>query len=560
MPTKKKIKYYCIILIFLFLPILHLNFIKAQLVSELSRDSNQLTFELNKLFEENNIDIAKFTNANQDLTSPLVENFNSNLLKILKDIPHIHAHYPISPTGNPPFKSTIIGTELEMFIKNKSDIINKAQEIIKFLAPKFETQNININNAWDILSSTNRSELFYEIFQDYLKKYPERVRNALSQSFVKYKEFFEAIKSFKFEIFNDPNVLKLHEIFPKEIEKFFVYKIRGSRIITNIKQETLIPLQAANLEFAPWQILEEISSNLNLLSYIPTSISFSFYVPINPVKKDSVLDLKAIRNIAKRTFIIEKIVKLFKAEKTEIEPFDIDIFPTNKRKTFDISPFNIFTAKNINSAEFHRNETGGNPELKIFRLEELLKTLTHEFMHRIGFENIYDENIEETQFAVKKPGNLLFKESIAEAIAAVLNIFINAGETENFNKLLKQYWNYEKAFSLYQSAKILYLSGFDNFEEFINPEKTSKRVKETTAAVEYHIFKAALIYDLNAFLNITLKETPLIKDSMKNQLIKIIKESDFGNRINDLIGLIKKQDKNSFLFNTGRMTIIEKKL
>ena len=135
--------------------------------------------------------------------------------------------------------------------------------------------------------------------------------------------------------------------------------------------------------------------------------------------------------------------------------------------------------------------------------------------------------------------------------------FINVAVTSelcniDFNKL----WNTEIRFGLYQSAKILYISGFKNNREFVT-NSSNNYINESTSVAEYHIFKTILMLNFNKFMDLYKKGS--VKD-----ILDLVYDYSLNNKYyNEIINkMIKSFDKNdsSYIYKTGRMSIVERNI
>lgn len=148
-------------------------------------------------------------------------------------------------------------------------------------------------------------------------------------------------------------------------------------------------------------------------------------------------------------------------------------------------------------------------------------------------------------------------EAVTEACACLTNLVLSVLENykkEDFLTALSSLWNIEKRFLIYQVAKILYLSDFTTFEEFLNPDETEKRIRQTMAAMEYHILKAALLWDVGKFL--TSMQT---KNFYGLLLENCSTRQSFYEEVNKVIkGFIDGTiSTTGILYKTSRKTIIE---
>jgi len=271
---------------------------------------------------------------------------------------------------------------------------------------------------------------------------------------------------------------------------------------------------------------------------------------------------------------------------------DIHLLPTACKKIFP-ERNKIFRAVHANSAT---NFSMSNL-LIVFRKEEIAKTSLHEMNHQIGVGSDNFTRWLGQNFAIEKVGgsdsfgnSFFMDEIVAESVACITNAIMTAYDIDpdNFFEIAFQMLEREKLFSIYQAAKILYLSGFDNFEQFYNSKKNGPRVKQVAAVAEYHILKAAAINNSNGFLGIFMNPenkdmyTGDQKRKLEEERGEIIVDTgkvrrnnrlkyhvlrnmrvcmSFKNKVNTLLqafneGIIPCTHDDD-LFATGRMTVIE---
>jgi hypothetical protein len=321
-------------------------------------------------------------------------------------------------------------------------------------------------------------------------------------------------------------------------------------------------LKVANVSFAPFSMLEEIAKHSNSLAGFNVIggsgkiFPWVWALDIQPLISQETTEL-----LVKRAEIALKTVTLFKVgeELDKIQPFDVFFFPTALPKVFPSKTAPLFTPEQVNSAVFDANFRPFI--LQIARAEEILKLILHETYHRAGFDDtfkgLYDNNVTWAKnFAFNFPDeHILLTETIVETTAALVNVIVTAyqaaletGTAESFRSYLAQMWALEKAFSLFQAAKVLYLSGFSSFDQFLDPEHTSIRVEQTTAATEYHIFKAALLDSIEPFLKLFLKsktdtqpyDARIVGPQLRDLILTACKNSLFKQKITAIIDWLKK--------------------
>lgn len=223
-------------------------------------------------------------------------------------------------------------------------------------------------------------------------------------------------------------------------------------------------------------------------------------------------------------------------------------------KKFFPSSDKVFTARSVNSAEFDPTIN----HLSIFRREELSKLLFHELIHRANLEHRVKGHQDVInrwgrKWAINRidDGDIMFTESFVEVMAQFINIVtISEMCDADFDDL----WKNELMFGIYQTAKILYLSGFKTNRDFVT-RATEKRVNESTSAAEYHIFKTILMLNFNEFMR--LYRGGSIKDLLEMVYDFALNNGDYNEMVDSLILSFDKTN-GSDLFRTGRMSIVER--
>jgi len=342
----------------------------------------------------------------------------------------------------------------------------------------------------------------------------------------------------------------------------------------NIKVSINSKLDFFSHQFVPMLIFKEFSQSFNsLVLYDMQNVPLHFWVPNSPKDNAHKLEDSVMKQLARRArtilFMQQELL-----DKKEVDEWNIILLPSKFKKIFP-KKGEVFSRGHINSAE--TNSFIVPNSLTVFRREEMSKTFVHEMFHRINIEKAFKQKSEDLgkwclqYFAIKPNRKILANEALTEALASIANVVMSAYEVclikeEEFDTLLKEMWNMERIFSLYQSAKMLFLSGFDTFDEFFSPSKTEKRVVQDTAAAEYHILKAMLVYDINRFLGIvTNKDIESIskqQEAFKNLIFDVGSDKTYKNfrdTIDSLISYFKNNEKHQQLnlFKTGRMTIVE---
>ncbi len=305
--------------------------------------------------------------------------------------------------------------------------------------------------------------------------------------------------------------------------------------------------------FIPSDVIEKLKQDnpekMNKLSKIILS-DFAIYIP------EVILDKQDLNKLVEKIYLSYQLANqitknLVNEENTRTK--NVFLLMSDAKKIFP-KHREIFTVRSTNSAEYN----GIFNKLNILRSEELFKLMLHEFFHLSGLdfkiENDSNGRFNKVWNVYKIGSGLLLNESIVEALASVVNIVITNIICQNND--IRYYFDNEIKFGLLQTAKILYISGFDSVIQLIDP-KYRKKVIETTSTVEYHIFKTIILMNFNKFIKL-LRENKI--EEIENMIYDFVKNSKyFRFYVDSIINKLKigHNDKDDILFNTGRMTITE---
>lgn len=327
-------------------------------------------------------------------------------------------------------------------------------------------------------------------------------------------------------------------------------------------------------------------------SFVPSLIQY--HIETNPLNFTFWISPQTNSSSSTITFantpkdMSEKIIKTFEWLQ--------EIFPESKKLNYDIKYFNIplkkllpkipnefLTPRNINSGLSYTYTNSDKRQIVIFREEEHLKVLIHEFLHTYKCHNAIDRNkkimnfldsinVETTpiftdmkldphipknklELDINYIGTRNPNEALTEITANILNIIRIMSENGDKPDTFLKYISIERKFSLFQCAKILYHYGI------IDVNNLSTPIKQTTNVIPYFVFRAMLYHDLSKLFNFYDKQgglcyfgasdgTPIIEDMLSHF------SAEFITDINKLIRHTITISKNSpTLMNTLRMTV-----
>ena len=238
---------------------------------------------------------------------------------------------------------------------------------------------------------------------------------------------------------------------------------------------------------------------------------------------------------------------------------DCNLYFTDLKKKI-IHDIQELGPRNINSGSTLWPKT-----INLWRSEEIDKVFTHEMVHFLNLE-YYDPkstlaNEIKQCCSIPSDTNIKPREAYTEMIAIILHTLYSAYLLQHNNpqKILEQFHvliKYEQAFSLIQTAKILRHFNFPNIQSFLNPS-TSQKLIQKTSVISYFIIKSALLYNLKAFINLTLPHNFIGKHLLK-QFSKLVFDSlnnpTYQDQVNMLIYIVPDCQ---FIKNTLRMSCLE---
>lgn len=269
-----------------------------------------------------------------------------------------------------------------------------------------------------------------------------------------------------------------------------------------------------NTEYQYIKIDEKI--NIILSEFVPNKINLN--KNFNSYKIKNFKLFTTLKNVDKISRIILILIEIMKKifGKEIYHEVDIVLYPSNYKKYF---PKKEFTPKNINSGY-----TSYPNQIVIFRKEEIIKVLIHEFLHLYKTHPFhYNEKFDlllKKQYCIENNNSLNLYEAYVEVFAVIINsCFYSIHNKKNIKTILKQ--------ELIHSRLNAYYS--------LN---TYKPFKENTNAFSYLIIKYALFnnfdnlikvlddnYNINnefLFMELVFKSLLLLKDEKVNKPDKLL--------------------------------------
>lgn len=255
---------------------------------------------------------------------------------------------------------------------------------------------------------------------------------------------------------------------------------------------------------------------------------------------------------------------------------NIYLYFTDHKKKLPDSSNTIIDETNANTAfTFACNMKRTSNDIYIYRTEEWFKVLIHETFHTFGLDfsaknqTRLNEMIHSV-FPVKN--DPAFYETYTEVWAEILNIMVITlnikNEDSRFDKMEKMVF-YESLFSQFQCAKILDFMDIEYYQlwgkDAKSIEKRNEKYKENTNIMAYFIFKSAVFYKINDFVEWCIQHNNnSLNFNGKNDvkffkfLLKIYNQADYIQTIQNMKEFIAKQsNKQQFVLKTLRMSMNE---
>ena len=293
------------------------------------------------------------------------------------------------------------------------------------------------------------------------------------------------------------------------------------------------------------------------------SIDICHYFEVNKITRIFINNTKFILNlyltnddISKKDYYLDKIIKviLFMYELNDKlinknqKQIKINVLLSHQRKELsEISDY--LSPINVNSGSAIRGDI-----VTVWRDEEIEKVLIHEIQHYLYCDfNIGTKDSEYVTEIVNKyfkvDGIDAVNESFNETMAHIINMCYQSCK---LNMDLKEIYNYEIKFLLFQCAKI--------FNFFGANKMTDKIVfKQTTNVLSYYVLKTYLLYNINDTINLINKfELRCVDINIKifgDYLDEILRKTKLDIYVDKIIENLDKLD-DCYVKRTLRMTVI----
>jgi len=278
------------------------------------------------------------------------------------------------------------------------------------------------------------------------------------------------------------------------------------------------------------------------------------------ISNDKIISKKKLDEIINKTI---SIIKVFD-DLTTTQPAKLDLFIylSSKKKQFPKNKNESLTHEHLNSG--YTSYIGiNNKDIVVYREEELIKVLLHEFIHYYDFDIKTTINFMENKLFIKNCSKL-YGETYTEVWAILLNImFIAVEKTDNYD----DYLNFLQI-SLYINILFLYFQGFNTLKHFnisYNMLRTEidniKNYKETSNGYCYNVLSSIIFANIDLFIEMCFN------NNSKSNIIDFNNDNDNNKRFillmlnilhsNKFKNIEKLSENYSITNNTMRRSIIE---
>ena len=252
-------------------------------------------------------------------------------------------------------------------------------------------------------------------------------------------------------------------------------------------------------------------------------------------------------------------------------------FPSNRKKLVGAKSAgpepHCWTPLHINTGATYRNTCD---RVTIWRSEECYKTVTHEMIHGFawafeGFPGIDD--LVRQHFAVAPGTEIAFYESYVETWATMVNVYAIAAQQQNGSRdghaaakrRIRGMLGVERAFVVFQVAKLLHHSGFRRWRDFFfwhagrggsrrraRGGRRSRRVRggggatpslcQRTPVFSYFVIRSAHLWDMawfvRTFPRIEFSQNPRVPwQAWWNHLLAVWNSSEYAQRVDRCLEL-----------------------
>ena len=359
----------------------------------------------------------------------------------------------------------------------------------------------------------------------YLKQYSQDKLNKLNQ-----------IKLPKLNVYNQSDLKYLFLFFKKN------FNIKNNDILIGTKNKKFpqkymsyiggeITLQNENIEYeTSYKLMNHYIKyyhQQNDLSY-NNLLNQRIFTMFNIYQKNKKLDLTIVTNDKNRVL--------------------------NKKRSNDIK-VDLNQMKKRGIANISSGVTTYDGKMVISRKEELPKLLVHELIHFLGldgnFFNLHNHELLDSKekftnyniisFCVQKNISSFVYESYTEFLSNILNCLFISLEIPNGNfSVMIETLELERIYSIYQTAKLLYYFGFNNFNSFFVDCKNKINSKNRkfftdTLYLDYTIIRSIMFFSFQEVLEImeiknNLLEIKNEKNNFYHKLQIIVNNTLYGNR------------------------------
>ena len=288
-------------------------------------------------------------------------------------------------------------------------------------------------------------------------------------------------------------------------------------------------------EFVDMEIIDFLLRDLNYKNTYKVRYN-NLIINLDIISKTKIVSFSIINRLINIIIILGQY-----KSKTKSITINVDIYLTDFKKKLN-NRSNSLGCREINSGY-----TTPGHKLCIFRKEELYKVLIHELIHYLKLALVRHVEFPDyyKYFNIPQNTEIRLNEAYTEIFAVIFNTMINTkGESELISVL-----NRELKFSLYQCAKILDYYKFGTALEFFKRNDGNTKFNQQTSVFSYFIVKTLILFNLDIFLGFYEK---IDHTNFKDFVIGLV-SLEFINTLEKFMKLVRKQDKNSDMYNSLTM-------
>ena len=412
------------------------------------------------------------------------------------------------------------------------------------------------------------------IFRDFSKTYNSIKKNLVVSKYYQEQQIIPSDKPYFLEYLEERNHSLISKTNFRDVEHLSEIISNNKDEFNNVYEQAVsefnpmkkLSLQQANIyhHFCPLMIQHEIEQKLGS-HYIYTSSISKHHIQLNTHTCQFSLSERFVGELLSRIHTLNILTR-------EVRPnININLWCCRLKKKLPNEK--CLGSHSVNSASTYIAHC---QDVKVWRIEESRKVVTHELFHCLGldFHHVPDFFYQKILSVFNIPNqDLLFCETYVEMWAVIINCFTIAELFSDSVNHLDNLFNYERYYAAFQTAKILHFFNFKTFGHFFNLhgfstyEKDNSSFKQSSSILSYYILKSALLFKINDFIDFCyqynrdcvfkFQEKDETYQAFLKLLLKSLDDPDFKKVINTSLKLLSTMSKDNFMYTNLRMTCLE---